>query len=153
MFWPEMEQDEYAESIKLMERRIANLIFAKLSQITTGWERQRIPAVIFAKVKERMEIDGTRFDENLSLGDELNIILQRNNWDDVFGNIFVSKKGFSNQEELKLAFSYLGKIRNPLAHGKTVIPSKEDLDQCDIYLKKFYRVVPEIASVNEELET
>ena len=58
-----MEQDEYAESIKLMERQIASLISAKLSQITTGWERQRIPQVIFAKAKERMEMDGTRFDE------------------------------------------------------------------------------------------
>lgn len=145
-FWPKMEQNDFVAEIISMERRIASLISAQLSQITTGWEKQRIPQPISQTAKKRMEQDGTRFDENLDLGDELQIILMKNNWDDVFGKIFTKKDGFLNQEELKIAFGYLAKIRNPSSHGKSVIFSKEDLQQCGIYLQKFSRVVPMTAT-------
>ena len=130
-----------------MERRIAVLISNKLSEVTTGWEKQRIPQGIYMSAKKRMEQDGTRFDENLDLGDELQIITQKNNWDEVFFDIFIKKERFINHDELKLAFSYLSKVRNPASHGKSVVVVKEDLDQCSIYLQKLSKIVPEI--VNE----
>jgi DNA sulfur modification protein DndB len=143
-FWPKMEQAESMSEIRDMERRMANLISVKLSSITTGWEKQRIPQSIYQVAKKRMEKDETRFDQNLDLGDELQIILQKNNWEEVFERVFIKKDGFLDQKELELAFRYLSMIRNPAAHGKSVMFSKEDLDQCAIYLQKLSRVVPEI---------
>jgi len=143
-FWPKMEQIEFVSEIIDMERRIASLISSTLSQITTSWEKQKVPYSIYKIAKKRMEKDETCFNENLDLGDELQIIIRKDNWEDVFENIFINKNGFLNQDELKLAFSYLSKIRNPGSHGKSVVFSKEDLNQCRIYLQKFSRVVPEI---------
>jgi len=143
-FWPKMEHNEFVKEIIDMERRIANLIYVQLSQITTSWEKQRVPQVIYKIAKRRMKRDGTRFDENLSLGDELQIITKGDNWDDVFEGIFINKNGFLDKKELETSFSYLFKIRNPASHGKSVISSKEDLDLCGIYLQKLSRVVPEV---------
>ena len=146
-FWPEMEQDEFLESIKIMERRIANLISVRLSQITTAWERQRVPQGIYLKAKERMSIDGTPFEENLGLGDEANIIFQANNWSDVFEETFIGRGGFLNKSEVEVAFFRLGTVRNSSAHGKSVIHSKEDLDQCEIYLSRLSKIIPEVVSI------
>ena len=93
---------------------------------------------------KKMEADGTDFDENFDLGEERQIILRKDNWSDVFKKIFIKKDGFIDQNEFELAFKYLSKIRNPIYHGKSVVPTKEDLDQCVIYLQKMNRVVPEI---------
>ena len=143
-FWPKMEQNEFVQDIIDMERRIASFISTHLSKLTTGWEVQRVPQVIYQSTKRKMQQDGTRFDENFDLGDELQIITQKNNWDEVFQKIFMRKDGFKNQNELELGFNYLSQIRNPASHGKSVISSKEDLSQCEIYLQKFSRIVPEI---------
>lgn len=151
-FWPEMEQDEFVESIIDIERRIANLIASKLSEVNIGWERQRTPESIYHKAKERMAIDGTNFEDNLSLGDELNIILRKDNWTEVFAEMFIGKNKFENLEELKLAFTYLSKIRNPHAHGKTIIHSKEDLDQCDVHLRRFEKIIPIIITQGTSVE-
>lgn len=143
-FWPRMEQIESVTEIVDMERRIANLIADRLSQVTTGWEIQNIPQSIYRIAKERMEKDGTRFDENLDLSDELQIITRTDNWKDVFAKLFINKDGFLSQEELRIAFGYLSKIRNPASHGKSVIFNREDLKQCEIYLQKFSRIAPEV---------
>ncbi len=143
-FWPKMEQIEFVTEIINMERRIAVLISLILSQITTNWKKQKIPQLIYEIAKKRMEKDETRFDENLDLSDELQIITGKENWKDVFEKIFINKNGFMNQDELKLAFNYLSKIRNPESHGKSVLFSKEDLNQCKIYLQRFSEVVPEV---------
>ena len=90
-----------------------------------------------------MSEDGTTFEENLSLGDELQIILYKNNWKDIFENLFTVDGGFLNKSEIEITFRYLSKIRNPGAHGKTVMFKKEDLDQCKIYLSKLNKIIPE----------
>lgn len=147
VFWPDMEQDEFVDSIKVMERRIANLIATQLSSVMTGWEKKRVPQAIYEKAKQRMEQDGTTFSDNLNLGEEADIILRKDNWEECFRRTFISERNaFSNEDELRLAFRYLSKIRNPSSHAKPVLPSKEDLIQCDIYLKRFNKVVPEMVS-------
>lgn len=143
-FWPTMEEMDFVNEIILLERRIGKFISKKLSEITTSWEKQRLPEYIYKNAVKKMSIDGTDIDENFDLGDELQVIIRNDNWDQVFKDEFIKKEGFLNQDELKLAFQYLSKIRNPAAHGKSVIPSKEELDQCAIYIQKFIRVVPEL---------
>jgi DGQHR domain-containing protein len=142
-FWPQMEEDESVEEIIKMERRIGAFISAKLSAVTSAWSTQLVPQDISRIAKRRAEQDGTSFDENLSLGDELQIVMTSDNWNDVFKKIFIQKDAFVNVEEVKIAFGYLSKIRNPGAHGKTVTYNKSDLRQCDLYLQKLYRVIPE----------
>jgi DGQHR domain-containing protein len=144
-FWPKMEQIEFISEIINMERRIASLISVALAEIATNWEKQRVPFNIYQIAKKRMEKDETRFDENLDLSDELQVITQKDNWEQVFKIIFINNKdGFKTQEELKLAFSYLSSVRNPGSHGKSVVLKREDLNLCKIYLHKFSRIVPEI---------
>jgi DNA sulfur modification protein DndB len=142
-FWPRMEESESAKEITKMERRIGKLISKKLSEITTSWQKQRIPQSIYLSARKKMDSDGTDFDENLDLGDERQIILKKDNWSDVFQGIFVNKDGFMHEQELELAFTYLSRIRNPIYHGKSVRLTKVDFDQCNICLQKFNRVVPE----------
>jgi hypothetical protein len=144
-FWPQMEQDEFISEIADLERGIAKLIAGELSSVTTSWEKQRVPQTIFQIAKKQMEQDGSSFDENLSLGDESQIILQRNNWDEIFEKIFISKKHFKDQSEVVLAFKYLSEVRNPTVHGKSVITSKDTLTQCRIYMDKFDKILPKIS--------
>jgi len=142
-FWPKMEESEFIKDIIKMERRIGKFIADKLSEITTSWEKQRVPEAIRINAYKKMETDGTDFDENFDLGEELQIIIRKDNWSDVFKSLFINKKGFVDQTELKLAFRYLSKIRNPALHGKSFVPTKEDFDQCRIYLQKLDRIIPE----------
>ncbi|MDD1753448.1 MAG: DGQHR domain-containing protein [Methanotrichaceae archaeon] len=142
-FWPKMEELDYVSEIISMERRIAKLIANKLSQVTTSWEKQRVPDEIYKKARRQSEAEGTDFDENLDLGDEKNIIMRKDNWEEIFKNIFVCRDGL-HEKEVELAFHYLSKVRNPQAHGKSYILTKEDFDQCNIYLQKLNRIVPEI---------
>jgi len=153
-FWLKMEEFEFVNNIIEMERRIGKLIAKELSDITTSWQKQRLPNHILVSAKKRMVLDGTDFDENFDLGDELEIIKQTNNWKDAFEKIFINKKGFLNIGELTLAFDYLGKLRHPAAHGKSVVISKDTYTQCGIYLNKFNKVVPEIIPelYNENIE-
>ncbi len=151
-FWPRMEQDETVGTIIAMERRLAELISNKLSEVSSSWEVQRIPQEIYRSAKKRSEKDGTSFTENLDLGDTLQIIIQSQNWKDVFERVFVVKNGFLGQDELKIAFSYMSMVRNPNAHGKTITYSKEDLSQCELYLQKMERVVPEILQSDDQNE-
>lgn len=149
-FWPKMEESEFTNEIIKMERRIGRLIAKKLLEISTSWEKQRIPGDIRLNCRKKMESDGTDFDENFDLGDELKIILKKDNWDEAFEKVFVNKKGFESKEELDLAFKYLSRIRNPALHGKSFVPRKEDFDQCSLYLQKLNRVVPEIILEDSE---
>jgi len=148
-FWPAMEKSEILSEIILMERRIGKLISVKLSEITTNWAKQRIPDDISKYIIKKAEKDGTELDENFDLGEELKVILRRDNWEEVFKNIFITKEGFKDESELTLAFRYIKDIRDPQSHGKSVLPSREHIDMCNIYLTKFSRVVPEITNYLE----
>lgn len=152
-FWPKMEELDFVREIIEMERRIGRLISQKLSSLTTGWEKQRIPESIYKNAKKKMESDGTEFHENFDLGEEFEIIKRSDNWSDTFQRVFVSKDGFVDSDELRIAFFYLSKIRNPASHGKSFVPTKEDFDQCDIYLQKFSKVVPETISEEDSEQT
>ncbi len=152
-FWPTMEESELERKIIRMERRIGKLILNHLSKITINWEKQRVPQAIYTSARKKMDKDGTDFDENLDLGEERQIIIQNNNWQEVFNPLFINNIGFRDQKELEVGFDNLSKIRNPKLHGKSVRFSKEDLDLCDIYLQKFNRVVPEIVSEIDDENT
>lgn len=143
-FWPTMEQDESIKEIINMERRIGKIISDELAKISINWEKQRVSPAIYPIAKRRMDQEGNSFDENLSLGDELSIIVQNNNWSEAFEKIFTGQKGFKDKSEVVLAFNYLSKIRNSAAHGKALISDKEDLKQCEIYLQRLNRVIPEL---------
>lgn len=143
-FWPEMEQNETVTQIISMERRLAELISDKLSEISSNWESSLVPQEIYRIAKKRAEKDGTTFEENLDLSDALQIISSPKNWSGIFSKIFLQKDGFLGLEELKVAFNYLGMVRNPSAHGKTITYTKEDLSHCELYLQKLERIVPEI---------
>lgn len=143
-FWPQMEKDETVNEIIKMERRLADLIVGKLSSISSSWESQRVPQEIYRMAKKRSEKDGSSFAENLDLADVLQIITQPKNWSEIFSKVFIIKDGFIGLDELKIAFNYMSKIRNPNAHGKTITYTKEDLFQCELYIQKMHRVVPGI---------
>lgn len=149
LFWPKMEQDEFVSEIISMEREIAFIIAERLSDITVGWEKQRVPQSIYIVAKKRMEQDGTVFHENLSLGDEIQIIMREDNWKEVFQSFFISKKGFKDQSEVNLAFRYLSEIRNPASHGKSIITDKDTLAQSEIYLEKFRKIISFTESSNQ----
>lgn len=148
-FWPKMEQDDSVQEIIDMERRLANLISTQLSGLNSNWKFQYVPQDIRKVAMKRSQQDGTSFEENLDLGDLLKIISITDNWANVFKSIFISKEGFLSIEELGIAFNYLFKIRNPGAHGKTVTYSKEDLAQCELYLAKLSRVVPDLLEIDD----
>ncbi len=143
-FWPTMEEMDFVNEIILLERRIGKFISKKLSDLSSSWEKQRLPEYIYKNAVKKMAVDGTDLDENFDLGDELQIITRKDNWEQAFKNEFIKKDGFLNQDELRIAFLYLSKIRNPAAHGKSVIPTQEELNQCEIYIQKFIRLVPEL---------
>ena len=77
------------------------------------------------------------------------IIFEAKNWGEVFQKVFIKRDGFLNRNELEVAFTRIGTVRNSIAHGKSVIHSKEDLDQCEIYLSRFSKVVPEVVTEGE----
>lgn len=151
-FWPTMEEFDFIKNIIETERSIARFISHSLSEITTSWEKQRVPQSIYRIVKGRMSKDGTDFDENLDLGDECQIITRKDNWDEVFGDILLgSEPGFMNKGEIEIAFNYLSKIRNPKLHGKkSSLNNKVDFDQCKIYLERLNKIIPKYISEDED---
>jgi len=44
----------------------------------------------------------------------------------------------------------MGNIRNPDAHHKSNIPAKDTLDQGNLYLKRFNKIIPEIIDTDED---
>ncbi len=142
-FWSKMEEDDLVQDIITMERRIGSFIAGKLEEVSPSWKKRCIPQQIRQVAEERASRDNTPFEENLTLGDELNIINQKGNWSDVFKSVFLSNDAFMNLEELRVAFQYLSKVRNPKLHGKSVVISKNDIEQCRIYLDKFNKIIPD----------
>lgn len=143
-FWPKLEENELLEEAADMERRIGLLISEELKIITSTWRTTRVPGHISMKATERSQVEGNRFDENLSFGDELQIITAANNWKEVFEKIFTEKGRFQNIEEVKLAFNYISKIRNSKAHGKSEKHITEnDVNQFDVYMQKLDIFTPD----------
>jgi len=141
-FWPKLEESDIVRDIVDMERRLGKLISINLAKATSNWERQRIHESIYNKAQRQIAVDGTDFDENFDLSDELQIIIRKDNWDEVFNDLFIGRNGFLNQDELKVAFSYLSRVRNPKSHGKSVTPTNDEISQCYLYLQKLDRITP-----------
>lgn len=149
-FWPKMKTDERLDDVVSIERKIGRLISKKLSGISANWRKERVPQDAIAEVKRNMKsFPDLDFDECLSLGNELNIILRKDNWEQVFEEFFTEKGIFRNAEDLKVAIGYLGKVRTPKAHGPRQL-QKTDLDICDAYIEKFEQLFGELEEENSE---
>lgn len=143
-FWFHLEDAEILAEAISMERKVGKFIAEQLNELSPTWRVSRVPQQISLKARSRAETEGTRFDENLSFGDEIQIITVTNNWKEVFEGVFLGQGRFQNIEEVKLAFQYISKIRNSGAHGKSTHNfEKSDIDQYDIYMQKLEKVIPE----------
>lgn len=150
-FWPRMEQEKIIEEIKDIERRLGKVIEKELSNKDSDWKTHRISDI---KIRElafrRSKAEGISFDECLSLGDEIQIIIQGDNWDEVFNDFFVKKGTFNDKSDIEVAFKYLSLVRNPESHGRSAFKKsivdmeKKDLDVklSEAYIEKFDSCLP-----------
>lgn len=143
-FWPTLEESDLVREIVRMERRIGKLIAAKLLQITTSWEKQRVPPGIYANASRKAQADGILFDEALCLGDELEVIKRSDNWEEVFKLHLVGKNGFTSKEEVELAIKYLSMVRNPAQHGRAATLPKNTIAQAELYLERLNVLIPDV---------
>jgi hypothetical protein len=108
-------------AIVSFERRLRAFVAEKLeAHAGSKWFKQRVHGDIHLKAKATREaalrlgeqpaalIDYTEF------GELKEIVLQRNNWDDVFGSVFINRERFDQDMITLLA------IRRPTAHARVV---------------------------------
>ncbi|MEK6953767.1 MAG: DGQHR domain-containing protein [Candidatus Micrarchaeota archaeon] len=143
-FWESMEEEEIFDKIQNLERNISIMIRNTLQIIDSKWEKSRIPGDIQGYINEKKKKENGQFEDFIDLGQEINIISQKNNWTDCFENIFVKPNGFANLGELQQALSKISFIRGPYGHGSSgriINQSKEDVSICENYIKKINKII------------
>ncbi len=151
-FWPtgiDVDSVDYAA----LERQIGRLIASKLSVVSTVWQEQRVPSEILPKVTMLAQRNQTPFEDNLTLGQEKDIIIKRDNWREIFESVFTRDRNrdFRDQAELVTAFDRLTSVRNALAHGSRLIESSE-YQQFQLYSEKLGRILDDNLQVNEDAD-
>lgn len=151
-FWPKLELDERTTQVIKIERAIGRMIAKKLSAINANWIIERVPNQITDKIQHRMRSRqaAQQFEENLGLGEEKDIILRKDNWEQTFKDYFTSAGTVQNERELELAFNRLSSIRNPIAHGRVVRLDPSDVQIAEAYLEKLLDLLDEYIEEEEE---
>ncbi|MBE3583853.1 MAG: CBS domain-containing protein [Limnochordaceae bacterium] len=125
-----------------LEVRLRHFIELQLSRLTPKWWQQRIPTDVQHRCEQRQvavlgQTPPALADQDASLlafcgfPDYLEIILERNNWSDVFMSVFGSREWVIHR------LKDLQDLRNAVAHHRPL--SAEELDLLDAYVEAFLR--------------
>ena len=113
---------QYAGLISQLENHLRDLVENELRKIAGEyWYRNRINGNTYNKWRDRKSEDHDRRGDSFALifyadlMDLCDIICQRNNWNDIFNNIFKSK------QDLQISMQRLCPVRNAIAHSRPLL--------------------------------
>jgi hypothetical protein len=141
--------------LKNLEENIRKFIEIELSESTPQWWKQRIPGDVKTNAEERKEKDEKRkiwdFKEQslisyIDFTDYEKIITQKNNWNDIFRDVFHDKVAISGK------LKAIEPIRNTISHTRNLDPheikqlkfySEEILKSISYYLEHKSKIISE----------
>jgi hypothetical protein len=140
LFWPSLENSQLGDEIGKIEAALREIIADKLSSIDPEWQKRRVPQAIYEIIKKK-QAEGNSFQDYFGIRDERDIIMRKDNWDDIFKNIFTGDRVFPTEEEFSTACDTLSRNRAPIAHyrtdGRSIESKAADLKTCEGYIDKF----------------
>ena len=128
------DDSEIYEILKNLEQDMRSFISMELSSINDQWWKQLIPEDVKKNAEEKKHKDETRknwdYEEQLLISyidftDYEKIIVQKNNWNDIFKHVFRDKNAISTK------LKEIEPIRNAISHTR-------NLDIYEIKQIKFY---------------
>lgn len=147
-FWPELEEIQYADTFGRLERRLASFVASSLGEITTNWFKDRVPSDIVDSISRKRKDKQSPYEDYLTYGQIKDIILNRKNWDEIYGNFFTSSNSFESKSDVTSALDFITNIRNRLSHARGPI-NKEDKTIADSYASKFNKLIPEYSDADD----
>jgi len=139
--------------LKNLEEKIRKFLEQELSELTPQWWKQRIPGDVKENAEERKQKDERRKNWDykkqplisyIDFTDYEKIITQKNNWNDVFKDVFHDKISISGK------LKEIEPIRNAISHTRNLDPreikqlkfySEEILNFISYYLKNKSKIV------------
>jgi len=131
-------QKESYELLKELEQKLRHTIESELSRISSDWWKQRIPNDVRENALQRKKKNespwtwisgGSPLIDYIDFTDYAKIISRRDNWNDVFRNIF------GNKEELVSKLKELEPIRNTIMHSRNL--NKKHIERLGLYASDF----------------
>ena len=112
----------HAWLLQQVEHRLREVVETELrNRAGKVWYRSRVPGSTWQKWQDRKEEDDRQRGDSFSLifyadfTDLSDIICRKDNWNDVFGRIFVSK------DDLRISLQRLSPIRKAIAHNRPLV--------------------------------
>lgn len=131
-------QKESYELLKELEQKLRHVIENEISKISSDWWKQRIPNDVRENALQRKKKNdspwnwvsgGSPLIDYVDFTDYAKIISRRDNWNDVFRNIF------GNKEELVSKLKELEPIRNTIMHSRNL--NKKQIKRLHLYASDF----------------
>jgi len=129
--WPlEIPYEEYIR-LYFLERTLRQFVLICLSKISEQWWKTRVPPDVRGQAEERKAEEEQKLKPTINLHplwyvdfyDYVKIITRKDNWNDIFKEIFV------NKDEFKVTIMKLAPLRNKIAHMRPLsIREKKNLD-------------------------
>ena len=113
---------QHASLLQQVEHRLRNVVETKLRELVgNNWYRSRVPGQIWRRWRDRKEEDDRQRGDSYSLifyadfTDLSDIICRKDNWNEVFHRLFVSKDDF------RVSLQRLSPIRKAIAHNRPLV--------------------------------
>jgi len=129
--WPlEIPYEEYIR-LYFLEKTLRQFVLISLSKLSNKWWKTRVPHDVRVQAEERKTEEEQRLKPTVNLHpiwyidfyDYVKIITRKDNWNDIFKEIFV------NKDEFKVTIMKLVPLRNKIAHMRPLsIREKKNLD-------------------------
>ena len=124
---PSRHAEESSDVLRMLERELRRCIEERLSRVTANWWTERVPEEVRLHAERRVSLrervwpwldgGGHRAVEYLDFPDYARIILDLQNWQQVFSSVFV------DQDALRVKLRELEPIRNDVAHSRQITPA------------------------------
>ena len=133
-----LSQKESYELLKKFEQKLRHIIEIELSKISSDWWKQRIPEDVRESALQRKKknespwawiMDQNPLIDYIDFADYAKIISRRDNWKQVFSNIF------GNKDELVSKLKELEPIRNTIMHSRNL--NKKQIGRLGLYASDF----------------
>lgn len=130
------------EIIKKLEENLRQIIKSELSKISSDWWKQRVPEDVrknadIKKIKNESPWSwlksGTHIIDYIDFTDYYKIISRRDNWNNIFKNIFYDK------EKLIFKLKELEPIRNAIMHSRNL--SSKQLNRLQLYAEDIIEMI------------
>ena len=115
-------EPQHASLLQQVEHRLRKVVETELRELVgNNWYRSRVPGSTWQRWRDRKEEDDRQRGDSFPLifyadfTDLSDIICRRDNWNDVFHRLFVSK------DDIRVSLQRLSPIRKAIAHNRPLV--------------------------------